>query len=101
VEGSSRRHTQICTQYQGPADIGPGADDGDQTGPLGPAPHGREHAPAVDGLEPQVEEDGVERLLPEQRERGITIGRDDRLGVFHIGSVLDREHARDHRAPPP
>jgi hypothetical protein len=101
VEGSSRRHAQICTQYEGPADIGPGADDDHQAGTLGPAPDRREDAPAVDGLEPEIDEDGVEGLPPEQGEGRITVGGDDRLGVFHIGSVLDCEHARDHRAPPP
>jgi hypothetical protein len=101
VEGSSRRHAQICTQYQGPADVGPGADDCHETGTLGPTADRREHAPAVDGLEPQIDEDGVERLPPEQGESRVTVGDDDRLRVLHVGSVLDREHARDHRAPPP
>ena len=70
-------------------------------GPLGPTPDRGEHAPAVDGLEPEVDDDGVEALAPEQAQGGVAVGGDDRFGVFHIGSVLDREHARDHRAPPP
>ena len=101
---SSRHHAQICTKVAGPVDLGPVPDDHDQPGALGPAPHGREQAPAVERRQREVDDERVEPLPPEQGQGGVAVARDPNFGVDGISrmrSVLDHEHARDHRAPPP
>jgi hypothetical protein len=101
VELRSRHHAQIRPENERPPDVVRVGNDCHQTRAFDPIADRRQDAPAVERREPEVEDDRVEPFVAQPAQRVVAVGGDDRLGILDVGSVLDREHARDHRAPPP